>query len=110
MTGGDDIKVVAVDLGGTHLRVAVVDQAGAVSDRRLQRTPRDAPHPDLLVELVKEVVTDSGATQAVVGVPGPVDYREGKMRWAPNLPQSWLDGLAEGPLKSGRRSGGGAGQ
>jgi predicted NBD/HSP70 family sugar kinase len=95
---GSKEGVVGVDLGGTHLRVAVVSPEGEVSGRQLVGTPREAPHPDLLVELLRETAAKAGCQRAVVGIPGPVDYRHGRLRWGPNLPEGWQAALAEKSL------------
>src|SRR5207302_646095 len=57
-----------------------------------------APCPEALLALLAEVRTGTGATAAVIGVPGRVDYRAGRMEFAPNLPPTWAPSLAERPL------------
>ncbi len=39
-------------------------------------------------------------TQAVVGLPGAVDYEEGHLLWAPNLPEQWPKRLSRDELTS----------
>src|SRR5579883_2099888 len=82
----------AVDLGGTHLRVALVDQKGSVSARHDVPTPRAGQVPSALVELMAQLAP--GADHAVVGLPGAVDYRRGRLEWAPHLPRAWVERLA----------------
>ena len=93
-----DAPVIGVDLGGTRMRAAVVTPSGRILDRVVQPTPRDAPCPEALLALLAEVRTGTGATAAVIGVPGRVDYRAGRMEFAPNLPPTWAPSLAERPL------------
>lgn len=81
--------VLAVDLGGTRMRAAAVAADGGVTDRREQPTPRDAECPDALVELAADVVEAHAIRRAVIGLPGTVDYREGRLEHAPNLPPHW---------------------
>src|SRR5207302_2769412 len=89
-----DAPVIGVDLGGTRMRAAVVTPSGRILDRVVQPTPRDAPCPEALLALLAEVRTGTGATAAVIGVPGRVDYRAGRMEFAPNLPPTWAPSLA----------------
>lgn len=86
----------AVDLGGTHLRVALVDQKGSVSARHDVPTPRAGQVPSALVELMAQLAP--GADHAVVGLPGAVDYRRGRLEWAPHLPRAWVERLAASDL------------
>lgn len=98
--GGEE-RTLAVDLGGTHLRVAVVSASGEILHRQEVPTPHDDPRPDALVGLIVSVLSGPagpGVARAVVGIPGPVDYRSGRMEWAPHLPGSWVPHLSEEPL------------
>jgi glucokinase len=90
--------VIAVDLGGTHMRVCVVSPDGAVRDHVGTNTPTDDPHPGALVEIIRAAQAGSGAGLAVVGLPGRINYREGTLEYAPHLPQQWLPGLSRGSL------------
>lgn len=87
--------VLAVDLGGTQMRAAAVDGDGAVVQRCAQPTPRQAEGPDALTDLAAEVLTDHPIDRAVVGVPGTVNHRDGRLEHAPNLPPHWPAGLQE---------------
>ena len=78
--------VLSVDLGGTRMRAAVVAAGGAVLRRRVEPTPRRAACPDALVALMAGFLGSNGAAEAVVGVPGRVDYATGRLEHAPNLP------------------------
>jgi glucokinase len=97
MGGGD---VIAVDLGGTHLRAAVIRPDGDVRERRRIDTPADDPHPDALVELVRSVAAASPVREAVIGVPGRVNYATGVLEYAPHLPQGWLPELSRAHLSA----------
>jgi glucokinase len=81
--------VLAVDLGGTHMRAAAVRPEGAIVDRVDGLTPHDDPHPDQFFAIIGKMCGRHEITRAVVGLPGRVDYREGKLEWAPNLPATW---------------------
>lgn len=95
-----DASVVAVDLGGTRMRAALVDPSGTIGYRCVRPTPRDATCPDALLSLMGEIRRTTGAppSAAVIGVPGRVDHRDGRLEFAPNLPPTWGPSLAEAYL------------
>jgi glucokinase len=82
--------VFAVDLGGTHLRVALVDESGRILEHLKQDTPKgDSPEPIISVLLDAAQHWDSFKQQIVAAsimVPGPVDSARGVVLQAPNLP------------------------
>ena len=89
--GGHD-RVLAVDLGGTNLRVAVVDTQGNLTHRQQAPTESDRGHESVLermAELVQGVAEDAGLPGAApVGIasPGPINPRDGTVYFTPNLP------------------------
>ena len=85
-------QVLAVDLGGTNLRVAVVGRDGSLSHRQHAPTAAELG-PDSVLErmakLIQSVATDAGLpSDAPVGIasPGPINPREGIVYFTPNLP------------------------
>src|SRR6185436_14013471 len=88
-----DLTFVA-DLGGTHLRAATVDRSGRLHHRLKHPTPA----ADLPAEIVHALVEaahecerrstpNGGKISAVsVAVPGTVDFEEGVVLTAPNVP------------------------
>ena len=80
----------AVDLGGTNMRAAVVAADGQLLLRRSQPTPRQDERPDALLGLVGGVLDTQPVTAAVRGVPGRIDHGHGALEDAPNLPLSEL--------------------
>lgn len=93
MTG----PVLCVDLGGTTMRAALVEPDGTVALRTSEPTPHERC-PDALERLMISVAQHSeraGAVAVVVGVPGRVDYRHGRLEHAPNLPPTWAEQLNE---------------
>lgn len=82
--------VIAVDLGGTTIKGALVDGAGRVQ-RETERPTPAAPRPPAvtqeLVALVAELARDSGgeAHTAAVVVPGIVDAEAGRAEFSANL-------------------------
>ncbi len=89
--------VLAVDLGGSSMRAALVAEDGSVSCRCERATPR-SPTARPLVDLVHEVVDGRSLSSAVVGVPGRVNYQAGILEHAPNLRWGWADELNEAHL------------
>jgi glucokinase len=96
-----DGVVLAADLGGTHMRAALVDDQGTVLARQLAATPGHRDVPLALIELIKGVAGVRGwgdVTRAIVGLPGAVDYQAGNLLWAPNLPDQWPKRLSRDDL------------
>lgn len=92
----------AVDLGGTHVRVALVDTDGVVHRRIRSATASDDETPAQLIDMIRALADDdTSASEAsersggiecrdvVVGIPGIVDYDTEALVKAPNLNQSW---------------------
>jgi glucokinase len=89
--------VLAADVGGTQMRVAIVDARGVVLVRQARPTPAHADVPAALIELILEVGGDhthGEASHAVIGLPGDIDYHTGRLLRAPHLPPGWPDLLA----------------
>lgn len=97
-----DHPTAAIDLGGTHIRVAVVSPAGEVLAFHRQRTPIEDPTPDVIPAMIKDISSAERPggghwpiARAVIGVPGVVDHDGGRLVAAPNLPRPWADYLNE---------------
>lgn len=83
----------AIDLGGTHVRAAVVTADGTVVVHFRRSTPTDASRPDFLPTMIDEAVAAAGRPPidaAVIGIPGVIDHDADAVLHAPNLPQGWL--------------------
>ncbi len=98
---------VAVDLGGTHIRAALVADDGRILVAERCRTPREAPTPAIIPELIERVtetaVSSSGEAppaRAVVGVAGVIDHEAERLLAAPNLPPRWIESLNEDWLRA----------
>lgn len=78
---------VAIDVGGTKVAAALIDERGRVVMRR--RQPTDCSVGEALlaqvVRLAKELATPDTAGIGVA-VPAVIDRRRGLVLWAPNLP------------------------
>jgi glucokinase len=92
---GEAGQILAVDLGGTHTRVALLSPAGEILAHDTESTARNDIYPDQLVAQVERIVGDGDVLRAVVGVPGRVDHSRGRLEFAPNLPAHWHEHLTE---------------
>jgi glucokinase len=90
----------AVDLGGTNMRVAVVDRSGSVLDRRHEPTPHDAATIEPLLTLASRVRDGHDVEHAVFAVPGRVDHQTGTVLSAPNLAPTWRALLTRDALEA----------
>lgn len=83
--------VFAVDLGGTHLRIGLVDDTGKIHKQLKRQTPKDET-PDALVDALANVAGEwcRGNHGPIIGasvmVPGAVDRDQAVVTSAPNLP------------------------
>ena len=88
----DQRLTLAIDIGGTRLKAAVLDRnGGMVAERVRVRTPRPCP-PELMVSTLAEMVAPLPAFDRVsVGFPGVV--RKGRILTAVNLGNSSWQGF-----------------
>lgn len=97
-----DRCALSIDLGGTHLRAAVVDAKGQIVQAMRTRTHAEEG-PDAVIArmaaLGREVMEASSRREHIVGVgvaaPGPVDLARGFVLYPPNLPGWGAVPLAE---------------
>jgi glucokinase len=91
--------VFAVDLGGTHLRVALVDDTGRILKQHKQDTPKGDSADDIIDALVKVSegwdCNELPVVAVSIMVPGAVDCAKAAVVQAPNLPS-----LVNFPLKA----------
>ena len=96
----------SADLGGTQIRVALVDRNGRVSARRATPTLAHQGREDVLARFMAAVdaVASGIAPSSLVGVgvcmPGPIDPDSGVLFNPPNLP-GW-DGFSLKPILENR--------
>ncbi len=85
--------ILAIDLGGTNLRMSAIDRSGKI----LYRTKRNTPKSEVAHEIVlaikeaaiecREAVKKSGVVKAIAAaVPGTVNSEKGIILKAPNVP------------------------
>lgn len=90
--------LLAVDLGGTHLRSAVVTPQGVAGCHRRIDTPVSSPGTRPLIEFIRSCDDEPSVAGVVVGLPGRADYEHGRLDRAPNLPPAWVRELNENHL------------
>jgi glucokinase len=88
---------IGVDLGGTNLRIAVVDEHGQLLEKVTTGTQvkrgRDAVIVEMTTAIQELEAKFKGSSQLLgvgIGVPGIIDKRTGMLRESPNLP-GWDD-------------------
>jgi len=94
-----DSLVFAIDLGGTHLRVALVDVTGRILRQLKQETPKGDSANCIVAALVRAAAAWETFKPRVIAasimVPGAVDSDKAVVLQAPNLPS-----LIDFPLKA----------
>jgi polyphosphate glucokinase len=88
-----ETRTLAIDIGGTGIKAALLDAAGQmIGDRRRVPTPSRPVMPDTLVRAIDELAAPLGNFERVsVGFPGYV--RDGRVLTAPNLGTEVLAGF-----------------
>lgn len=83
------IRTLTVDIGGSGIKVLVLDEAGnAITQRSRVETPQP-PKPDLVIDAIAQLATQQGEFDRVsVGFPGVV--RGGITETAVNLDPNWM--------------------
>jgi len=90
-------RILAIDVGGSHVKAAIVAPDGRfLVERRRVETPTACP-PHKLIQLLRALVPPLGAYDRIsIGFPGMV--RDGKVLTAPNLGTARWAGFPLGPV------------
>jgi len=86
--------IVAIDLGGTNLKSALLDLNYKIKDRRVLNTKSFKKKESLIaaiVDSVKKIIRDNQLSKKDIlgvglGLPGPIDVRNGLVHFFPNIP------------------------
>jgi len=95
----DDVKTLAIDIGGSGFKAAVLSANGSMTTQRMRiETPYPCP-PEVFIDTVTHLVHDLGSWDRVsVGFPGLV--RQGRVRNIPTLSRRAYDGESDPELES----------
>lgn len=86
--GAKSLKTLAVDIGGSGIKVMVLDENGKpLTERARQETPRPAKPAPILKIIVELAATQGDFDRVSVGFPGVV--HDGVTHTAPNLDPEW---------------------
>jgi polyphosphate glucokinase len=86
-----DLKILAIDIGGSHIKATILDRAGTlIRDYERMETP-DPANPANVLQVIRTLVQNFPEYDRVsVGFPGYV--KQGIIKTAPNLgTESWKD-------------------
>ena len=80
---------IAIDIGGTNTRVALVDDTYHIIDRHQFAT--DAKNPEITLTQIAHIVNSYNVPIAGAGMscPGPIDIPNGRILTPPNLIDQW---------------------
>ncbi len=82
-TTSSQLKILAIDIGGSHVKATVLDKNGEMlSDYIKTDTPSPA-NPDNVIKAIKELTANLEFDRISLGFPG--DVRNGIVGTAPNL-------------------------
>ncbi|MEL6437971.1 MAG: ROK family protein [Cyanobacteria bacterium J06621_8] len=89
MEESQQLRTLAVDIGGSGIKVMVLDAAGnPLSERQRLKTPHPAK-PDDVIERILTLAKSNEFERVSVGFPGVV--QNGLIKTAVNLDQDWLN-------------------
>ena len=103
---GDRAGTIGIDLGGTNLKLALLDAERRIVRREIVPTGGAEGHDAVLRRMVAGIESLRAATPEVdvagvgVGVPGEVEMATGVTGELPNLPGRWVD-VPVGPVIAG---------
>src|SRR5712692_10507390 len=96
---------IGVDLGGTNLRIAAVNQQGDLMEKvtlgtRVALGKDHAIHEMCgAIRILAAKYRDTSALQGIgIGVPGIIDMKTGMLRESPNLP-GWADSAVRAQIE-----------
>jgi glucokinase len=86
--------LIGIDLGGTKIAAAAV-QDGKIIAKTIIPTPKDGAESVFaaMIEAAKEILKTVPGTRIGIGVPGPLDFKKGEIKFAPNI-----NGIVNAPV------------
>lgn len=84
-----DSRTLAIDIGGSGLKIMILDPDGRPLTDRIRKPTPEVPLPDAVIDILHRMTKDVGEFDRVsVGFPGVVV--EGEVRTAVNLHEDWV--------------------
>ncbi len=82
---------IAIDIGGTNTRVALVDHNNRIVDRKQFTT--NPMHPDITIDEIVKIIASYDCDIKGIGMscPGPLDLINGRVLTPPNLRGGWVN-------------------
>lgn len=105
-------RYLGLDLGGTNIKVAVVEEDPGAAQPRIVFTARHATHAELgpqsvtdrLIAVARSTIDEVGPVEtAGLGVPGLFQADTGRITLFPNLPGEWPGHSLRDPIAEGVR-------
>jgi len=86
--------IVGIDLGGTNLKVALLDLRYQIKDREVLNTQKFIKKENLIcaiIDSINKIIENNNLSRADIlgiglGLPGPIDYERGVVHFFPNIP------------------------
>jgi glucokinase len=87
-------RAIGIDLGGSHVSAAVVDETGAIGSKHARDIVDVTPEAVItaIADVAREALHDAPDAKAAgigIGSPGNIDYATGAIRYSPNF--HWTD-------------------
>ncbi|WP_036222954.1 ROK family protein [Mesoaciditoga lauensis] len=88
------MKVLGIDLGGTNVAMAVVNENGEILVRKTIETKVQEGFEKVVERISKaanEIISEVGGVSKIgIGSPGSIDHKNGLVRFSPNFP-GWIN-------------------
>jgi glucokinase len=86
--------IVSIDLGGTNLKIALLDLRYQIKDKGVLSTQKFIKKENLIcaiIDSINKVIENNNLSRANIlgiglGLPGPIDYERGIVHFFPNIP------------------------
>lgn len=92
MSKENKIYTIGIDIGGTKMDAILFDGQQVIADYRLATPKDDLDHFLIMLKALAEPLQEKAKKDKIkikgigVGIPGPVDYNQGKLLDLPNIP------------------------
>jgi glucokinase len=99
-------NIIGIDLGGTNLKIGLLDQGCHIRYRAALSTKRFTRKNDLIIAItdsIRRIIKDKNLKKSEIqgiglGLPGPIDVQKGIVHFFPNIP-GWKEVRLKGILQ-----------